>query len=93
MLNNNYYVVLVEFFSLCVLTYFVFFCKKNKIFFAAAGMKRTFQECASKVGPNGLFIFHFSGHCIKVGADEWGLAPVDFDYSRSTYLTASVLIS
>ncbi len=58
-----------------------------------AGIKRTFQECASKVGPNGLFIFHFSGHGIKVGADEWGLAPVDFDYSRSTYLTASVLIS
>lgn len=58
-----------------------------------AGIKKTFQECAAKVGPNGLLIFHFSGHGIKVGDDEWGLAPVDFDYSRSTYLTASVLIS
>lgn len=58
-----------------------------------AGIKKTFQECAAKVGPNGLLIFHFSGHGIKVGEDEWGLAPVDFDFSRSTYLTASVLIS
>ena len=55
------------------------------------GIKITFQEVASKVGPNGLLLFHFSGHGIKVGKDEWGLAPVDFDYSRQTYLTAGVL--
>ena len=57
------------------------------------GIKKTFQDCATKVGRDGLLVFHFSGHGIKVGQNEWGLAPVDFDYSRSTYLTASVLIS
>lgn len=55
------------------------------------GMKRTFQECARKVGPNGLFVFHFSGHGIKVKSSEWGLAPVDFDYTQATYLTSEVL--
>ena len=55
------------------------------------GMKRTFQECARKVGPSGLFVFHFSGHGIKVQSNEWGLAPVDFDYTQSTYLTSDVL--
>ena len=57
------------------------------------GIKKTFQDCAARVGSDGLLVFHFSGHGIKVGQNEWGLAPVDFDYSRSTYLTASVLIS
>ena len=56
-----------------------------------AGIKRTFQEQARKVGPNGLFVFHFSGHGIKVRTKEWGLAPVDFDYTRDTYLTATLL--
>lgn len=55
------------------------------------GMKKTFQECAAKVGPNGLFVFHFSGHGIKVQSDEWGLAPADFDYTHDTYLTSYVL--
>ena len=55
------------------------------------GMKVGFQEQAKKVGRNGLFVFHFSGHGIKVRNDEWGLAPVDFDYTRETYLTADVL--
>lgn len=55
------------------------------------GMKKTFQECAVKVGPNGLFVFHFSGHGIKVQSDEWGLAPADFDYTHNTYLTSDVL--
>ena len=55
------------------------------------GMKVGFQEQAKKVGQNGLFVFHFSGHGIKVRNDEWGLAPVDFDYRRETYLTADVL--
>ena len=55
------------------------------------GIKTTFQEVASKVGPNGLLLFHFSGHGIKVGKSEWGLAPVDFDKTRQTYLTAGVL--
>ena len=55
------------------------------------GMKVGFQEQAKKVGQNGLFVFHFSGHGIKVRNDEWGLAPVDFDYTRETYLTADVL--
>ena len=55
------------------------------------GMKRTFQECASKVGPDGLFVFHFSGHGIRVQSNEWGLAPVDFDYTSATYLTSNIL--
>ena len=55
------------------------------------GMKVGFHEQAKKVGRNGLFVFHFSGHGIKVRNDEWGLAPVDFDYTRETYLTADVL--
>lgn len=55
------------------------------------GMKKTFQECAAKVGPSGLFVFHFSGHGIKVQSNEWGLAPADFDYTHATYLTPNVL--
>lgn len=55
------------------------------------GMKKTFQECAMKVGPSGLFVFHFSGHGIRVQSNEWGLAPVDFDYTHDTYLTSDVL--
>lgn len=55
------------------------------------GMKKTFQECASKVGANGLFVFHFSGHGIRVQDTEWGLAPADFDYTQATYLTPSIL--
>ena len=55
------------------------------------GMKVGFQQQAKKVGQNGLFVFHFSGHGIKVRNDEWGLAPVDFDYTRETYLTGDVL--
>ena len=57
----------------------------------AKGMKETFQKHASQVGIGGLFVFHFSGHGISVGNNEWGLAPADFDYSRDTYITADVL--
>lgn len=57
----------------------------------AQGMKKTFQDHASKVGSEGLFLFHFSGHGIKVRNDMWGLAPMDFDYSTTTYITADVL--
>ena len=73
--------------------------KENVTLFAAskdtsmctlAGMKQTFLEQASQVGEKGIFIFHFSGHGIKV-ANEWGLAPADYDYTTATYLTGSVL--
>lgn len=57
----------------------------------ANGMKAVFQTRACEVGPNGIFVFHFSGHGISVRHKEWGLAPMDFDYSRDTYITASVL--
>ena len=44
----------------------------------AEGIKRTFQEVAGRVGPNGIFFFHFSGHGIKFGGEnKWGLATVD----------------
>ena len=56
-----------------------------------SGMRIGLQEQARKVGPNGLMIFHFSGHGIRVRSNEWGLAPVDFDYTRDTYLTANIL--
>ena len=54
------------------------------------GMKRSFLEQARRVGTKGLFLFHFSGHGIKVG-NEWGLAPSDFDYTDVTYLSAPIL--
>ncbi len=57
----------------------------------AQGMKKTFQDCARKVGERGLFVFHFSGHGIAVGNKTWGLAPMDFDYSAVTLITADVL--
>ena len=56
-----------------------------------AGMKRIFQQQAKRVGKGGVFVFHFSGHGIKVSNDKFGLAPVDFDYTTRTYITADVL--
>jgi hypothetical protein len=56
-----------------------------------AGMKNAFQEQAKRVGKEGAFFFHFSGHGIRVSNDQFGLAPVDFDYTENTYITASVL--
>ena len=41
---------------------------------------------------NGIFIFSFTGHGIKVGHKDFGLAPVDFNYTKETFITASVLI-
>ena len=55
-----------------------------------AGMKKGFQEQAKMVGKEGIFFFHFSGHGIKLGGDQFGLAPMDFD-SENTCVTASVL--
>lgn len=54
------------------------------------GMKKSFLEQARRVGRRGIFLFHFSGHGIKVG-NEWGLAPADFDYTTATYLSAPIL--
>ena len=56
-----------------------------------AGMKKAFQEQAKMVGEGGVFFFHFSGHGIRVKDDQFGLAPVDFDYTVNTYITSSVL--
>ena len=55
------------------------------------GMRRCFIDAAKSVGPEGMLVFHFSGHGIRIGDDQWGLAPSDFDYSEHTYITASVL--
>ena len=55
------------------------------------GMKASLQEQARKVGEDGVFFLHFSGHGIKVGNSEFGLAPVDFDYTAETYVTAREL--
>ena len=54
------------------------------------GMKVGFQEEAKKVGQNGLFVFHFSGHGI-MGQNKWGLVPADFDPTWKNYITADVL--
>ena len=55
------------------------------------GMRRCFIDAAKSVGAEGLFVFHFSGHGIQIGDYQFGLAPSDFDYSYSTYITARVL--
>ena len=54
------------------------------------GMKRRFVDKAKSVGAEGVFLFHFSGHGIRMG-DQWGLAPSDFNYTETTYVTARVL--
>lgn len=55
------------------------------------GMKEIFQDQARRAGKGGVFFFHFSGHGIRVSSDQFGLAPVDFDYTAETYVTANVL--
>ena len=58
-----------------------------------SGIKGSFQECVRKVGPNGLFVFHFSGHRVELKIHRnkvWTLAPVDFNYKQDTLLTADV---
>ena len=55
------------------------------------GMRQSLKVQAAKVGVDGAFFFHFSGHGVKVGNGQFGLAPVDFDYTAETYITASVL--
>ena len=55
-------------------------------------MRQSFTEIVQRVGDRGLFIFHFSGHGLKIGKDkEWGLAPADFDYTDATFVTSAVL--
>lgn len=62
-------------------------------------MHQSFMEAASKVDTNGIFVFYFTGHGLKIRAgkgsqsDEWGLAPMDFDCTRNTFITAAVLVS
>ncbi len=55
------------------------------------GMKASFQDAAKRVGEDGLFVFHFTGHGLKVLAGEWGLAPSDFDFTDGTFITSPVL--
>ena len=55
------------------------------------GMHQSFCKQARKAGKEGVFVFHFSGHGIKLRDEEWGLAPVDFDFTWDTYITARVL--
>lgn len=76
--------------------------KSNAFLYAASkdlkqckisGMKDSFQECAKKVGQNGLFVFLFSGHGIKFRQrNEWTLVPADFDSTQDkTHLSPEVL--
>lgn len=68
----------------------LFSASKDTDFCTIGGMKQSFLEQARRVGKRGIFLFHFSGHGIKVG-NEWGLAPADFDYTTATYLSAPIL--
>ena len=54
------------------------------------GMKVCFIDAAKAVKAEGMFVFHFCGHGIRL-RDQWGLAPSDFDRSDRTLVTASVL--
>ena len=54
------------------------------------GVRRCFIDAAKSVGAEGMFVFHFSGHGIRIG-DDHALAPSDFDCSDRTCITASVL--
>lgn len=55
------------------------------------GMKASFQEAASRVGEDGIFICHFTGHGLKIGDGRWGLAPSDFDFTEGKLLTSQDL--
>lgn len=57
------------------------------------GIRRSFLETASKVDTNGILIFSFTGHGLKIGERKFGLAPVDFNYRSETFITADVLIN
>ena len=59
----------------------------------ADGIRRTFEEAAKKVEPNGLFVFHFSGHGLYDGRKKWGLVPVDLSSARRETLITSEKIS
>ena len=54
------------------------------------GMKLCFIDAAKAVTAEGMFVFHFCGHGVRL-RDQWGLAPSDFDRSDRTLVTASVL--
>ena len=54
------------------------------------GMKKTLQEEARKVGEEGAFFFHFSGHGIRVN-NQFALAPSDYNRTQETCITASML--
>ena len=55
------------------------------------GMKKRFVHAAGSVGNDGLFAFHFFGHCIQVKSDQWVLAPSDFDFTERTYVSGDVI--
>ena len=59
-----------------------------------SGMEESFMQQAQRAGPEGIFVFHFSGHGLQSDTrGEWGLAPVDFAYSRleESWLTSAKL--
>ena len=59
-------------------------------------MRRTFLFAANKVDTNGIFIFHFTGHGLKVGKAgeyQWGLVPADFDRTKEKFITGEKITS
>ena len=72
----------------------IFTATKDEDLCTFEGMKTSFQELASEVGENGLFVFQFSGHGFnfeKCSNAQFGLAPANFDKTLSTFVTGSVL--
>ena len=69
----------------------VLHCDKTSENCTFKGMKSSFVKAVKSVGEDGLLVFHLSGHGFTVRDDQWGLAPSDFDYTESTYVTARVL--
>ena len=68
-------------------------CSKAEEHCTFDGMHKAFMESASKVGTDGIFVFCFSGYGMKVGDNEWGLAPADFNYTKEKFITAATFIS
>ena len=50
------------------------------------------MESASKVGTDGIFVFCFTGYGGKVGDNEWGLSPADYDYTKEKLITVATII-
>ena len=65
---------------------------KDETYCKLAGMEESFLDCARRIGPEGVFVFFYSGHGIQIG-NESALVPTDCDVTAAhpTYLSAERL--